>query len=119
MHSLNICFCFFTEKLVRLVNGPDQTSGRVEVYYNGEWGTVCDDFWDITDANVVCRELGFNGAFLAYENAHFGQGIDPIWMDNVQCSGNENSLTLCPFNGWGQHNCGHHEDASVVCGKTA
>ena len=49
--------------------------------------------------------------------ARHGQGLGPIWLDNVECSGTELSLNFCPHNGEGNHNCGHHEDAGVICGK--
>ncbi len=89
----------------------------MEVYVDGQWGTVCDDLWDINEADVVCRELGYpGGAIHAYLSAHFGQGTDPILMDNMECSGNENSLHDC--NHVTSHNCGHHEDAGVVCRET-
>ena len=99
---------------IRLVNGG-ANYGRVEVYYNGQWGTVCDDFWDIKDANVVCRQLGFSSAASAPHAAAFGQGSDPIWMDDVKCQGQEASLLSCAHRGWGSNDCSHGEDASVVC----
>eukprot|EP00057_Strongylocentrotus_purpuratus_P010220 XP_011664694.1 PREDICTED: deleted in malignant brain tumors 1 protein [Strongylocentrotus purpuratus] len=100
---------------VRLVNGSEAHEGRVEVFYSGSWGTVCDDSWGITDARVVCRSLGYQDALSAPSQAHFGQGSGPIWMDDVQCSGNEAHIFDCPHNGFGSHNCVHGEDASVVC----
>ena len=91
------------------------SKGRVEVFYNGTWGTVCDDYWDLNDANVVCRQLGFAGAVAANKSAAFGQGTGQIWMDDVQCRGVESFLTECGHNGWGIENCGHNEDASAIC----
>uniref|UniRef100_A0A8B9H0X2 SRCR domain-containing protein n=1 Tax=Astyanax mexicanus TaxID=7994 RepID=A0A8B9H0X2_ASTMX len=100
---------------VRLVNGTGSCSGRVEVYYRGRWGTVCDDDWGINDADVVCRQMGCGTALLAHRSAHFGQGTGPILLDNVLCSGSESSIRECHHNGFGRNDCNHGEDAGVTC----
>ena len=87
----------------------------MEIFYNGNWGSVCDDGWDINDARVVCRQLGFPNVDSAPRSARFGAGSGQIWLDNVACSGNESSLVNCRHMGWGVENCGHSEDASVIC----
>lgn len=102
---------------VRLVNGPTGVSvcGRVEVYHDGEWGTVCDDRWNADDGNVVCKQLGYLRAERIFYRAHFGRGTGPIWMDSVQCEEGHSSLAECQHNGWGVHDCAHSEDAGVCC----
>ncbi|XP_047186589.1 scavenger receptor cysteine-rich domain-containing group B protein isoform X2 [Scophthalmus maximus] len=100
---------------IRVMNGNSSCQGRVEVLYRNVWGTVCDDDWSLTNANVVCRHLGCGPAVEAKTQAYFGYGLGPILLDNVECSGMEEELSQCFHLGWGQHNCGHHEDAGVIC----
>ena len=96
---------------MRLIGGSKE--GRVEIYYNSVWGTICDDYWDYLDAQVVCRQLGLGYDGTALTNVPAGSGT--IWLDDVQCSGSECSILSCPSNPVGDHNCGHHEDAGVRC----
>jgi hypothetical protein len=105
---------------IRLSDGTDESSGRVEVLHNGEWGTVCDDSFDINDAHVVCRQMGFATAIASYQQAHFGQGSGQIWLDNMGCNGDESTVAECSNrNAFGQHNCHHSEDVSVECSNSA
>ena len=100
---------------LRLVGGSGPCSGRVEVLHRGAWGTVCDDLWDLNEAEVVCRQLGCGRAVSALGKAHFGPGSGDIFLDNLQCAGVERYLGQCAHSGWSEHNCGHHEDAGVIC----
>ena len=108
--------CLNSAHQVRLVGGNGVNTGRIEVYYNNTWGTICYRGWDLNDAAVVCRQLGFPGVISSSCCAIFGQGTGPIWLDDVRCTGNETSLSSCPRGGWGDHTyCGHYQDAGVNC----
>ncbi|RXN02328.1 lysyl oxidase -like protein [Labeo rohita] len=89
--------------------------GRIEVFYEGEWGTVCDDDFTIHAAQVVCRELGYVEAVSWSPSSKYGKGEGRIWFDNVHCKGNEKSLAQCESNGIGVSDCKHTEDVGVVC----
>ena len=97
---------------VRLVNGSTEYEGRVEVYYKGEWGTVCDNGWDFIDADVVCRQLGFGPAV---DITFYGGGSGEIWLNYVDCDGTESNIGDCPHTGWYYDYCNHYEDAGVRC----
>ncbi|XP_072826951.1 T-cell differentiation antigen CD6 isoform X2 [Vicugna pacos] len=101
---------------LRLVGGGSSCAGRVEMLEHGQWGSVCDDTWDLEDAHVVCRQLSCGWAVEALPGLHFAPGQGPIHRDQVNCSGSEDYLWDClglPGNGY----CGHKEDAGVVCSE--
>ncbi|XP_046947158.1 neurotrypsin [Lynx rufus] len=100
---------------IRLMDGENKKEGRVEVFINGQWGTICDDGWTDKDATVICRQLGYKGPARARTMAYFGEGKGPIHVDNVKCTGNERSLADCIKQDIGRHNCRHSEDAGVIC----
>ena len=109
-------FVVYTGLLLRLVGGSSYKEGRVEVNFNGTWGTVCDDGWSAYDAQVVCRQLGFGSSGTAIGSAGFGQGSGPILLDNVTCTGRELTLARCRHLGVGiVRSCTHYEDAGVRC----
>ncbi|XP_029766478.1 macrophage scavenger receptor types I and II [Terrapene carolina triunguis] len=100
---------------LQLVGGQVPNEGRVKIFHAGEWGTICDDHWDIHDGTVVCKSLGYAAASGIHSGAYFGQGIGRIWMDEVLCFGYETSVENCMFKGWGVADCKHNEDAGVTC----
>ena len=89
--------------ILRLVGGNGFSTGRLELYHNGIWGTVCDDGWSQTNSIVACRQLGFTMGTFTRE---FPGGLGQIWLDDVRCSEGDLSLTLCSHRGFGIHNCG-------------
>ena len=89
----------------------------MEVYHNGEWGTVCDNGWDLNDAQVVCRELGYNNTIAVRYSSFYGQASHSkkIWLSDLNCIGTEWTIGNCLHEGWNVHDCNHYEDAGVKC----
>ena len=106
---------FSLDTSARVIGGISNREGRVEILYQGIWGTICDDGWDDSDATVVCRELGFlNGT--ATRQAQFDPVTNPVWLSQVGCLGNESKLSHCIHTGAGNvGNCSHAQDAGVQC----
>uniref|UniRef100_A0A3B4E2L6 SRCR domain-containing protein n=1 Tax=Pygocentrus nattereri TaxID=42514 RepID=A0A3B4E2L6_PYGNA len=102
---------------IRLVGSGGDCAGRLEVFHSGSWGTVCGDLWDIEDAQVVCRQLQCGVALSALVPAWFGPGTGPIWLNEVECEGNETSLWNCTFQLSGEDEWGHEEDVGVMCSE--
>jgi len=111
-HSEDVAIQCWSTRLAG--NGATANQGRLEVYHAGEWGTVCDDSFDSSDAQVVCRQLGFSSG-VAVTSSNFGQGSGRIWLDEVACAGTEDRLEECGHNTWGEHDCSHSEDVGVIC----
>nr|XP_057905834.1 galectin-3-binding protein B-like [Doryrhamphus excisus] len=103
------------EGAVRLSGQDTPWKGRVEVYHDGKWGTVCDDGWDMAAAQVVCRQLHFPRAKSVVIGENYGEAPGPIWLDDVKCDGTEKSLFACDINKWGMTDCTHKEDVGVIC----
>lgn len=115
--NLYILFYFYAGIYYKLAGGNER-SGRVEVSVHGEWGTICDHYWDQYDADVFCRQQGFNTG-----DSYYGDNLPPgsgtQWDGKIHCTGKEESLDLCPHEGWVVGNSrfclGHKDDAAVMC----
>ncbi|XP_053388146.1 deleted in malignant brain tumors 1 protein-like [Mercenaria mercenaria] len=105
---------------VRLVDGPHSSAGRVEVYHDGHWGTICDSQWDDEDATVICKMLSaypYEGEVFgkAVKSSYFGRGEGPVWLADVRCRGTEHDIKDCTKSWAGGVNCDHTNDAGVIC----
>ena len=100
---------------MRLVGGTTPNKGRVEVYRYGYWGSICRDGWNLPDASVVCRMLGYSGAWSATCCSEYQGGTGPVWLSGLNCNGREESLSECSHGGWGVTNCDHTKDAEIIC----
>ena len=107
-----------TAGTIRLVACRKDGCCRVEVKYNGTWGTVCDDGADASEAKVACKQVGCGNSLasvLSVQSFGGGSESEPIWLDDVICSGSEDTLDDCTHEKLGTHNCVHNEDLGVCC----
>ena len=107
---------------IRLISGSANNEGRVEVFRNRQWQTVCDDGWGLNDANVACRQLGYGYAIRAVTHAHYGPGTGGQWEVNILCTGRERRLQDCAANTLSFKllvGCSHSEDAGVICATSS
>ena len=100
---------------VRLVNGKSAQEGIVEVFYNNTWGTVCVDHFDEEEIKVICRMLGYEIGYVISNSLLQVESTLPIWLDNLDCSGNEYTIFDCEHTGWGINNCDHDDDVVLGC----
>ena len=106
---------------IRLI-GYSSNEGRIEIKspWNDTWGTICDDHFGDEEATVVCAMLGYNGTSRAVDSWRYpGVSFGPIYLDNVKCRGDEDSIFQCHHQGWGIHDCDHSEDACVICSNAS
>ncbi|XP_071150476.1 neurotrypsin-like [Mytilus edulis] len=109
---------FIFQQTVGIPNGDLRLiSRRLEIFYNQTWGTVCDDSFDDIDANVACKQLGYNDG-ITLDSEVVDDGYGEIWLDDMECKGNERTLVSCSNKGWGVHNCDHQEDVGIECINT-
>ncbi|NWH75061.1 C163A protein, partial [Piaya cayana] len=92
---------------LRLSDGPHRCAGRVELFYRGTWGTVCDGRWDLGDAAVTCRQAACGPPLALPARGRFPGGLGPVWLGDVNCTGSEAALSHCPSSPWGESGCHH------------
>jgi len=123
LHKCSIrVFGLFVDFSIRLVNNITNSSneGRVEVYYKGEWGTVCyNETPTYANAIVLCRTLGYPDAKFTTETLSFGNASSDqlIWISNLRCDGTEDTMLDCNFYTWETYSyCDNHvRDLAVSC----
>eukprot|EP00057_Strongylocentrotus_purpuratus_P008414 XP_011662888.1 PREDICTED: neurotrypsin-like [Strongylocentrotus purpuratus] len=106
---------------VRLAGGPSLQEGRVEILYNGEWGTVCDRGWTVFDkpSDIVCYSIGLGNAEATYGGGRYEQGTGPMVLDDVFCPiPTVTSIIQCRSEGFGVGYCNPSAEAGVRCGRS-
>ena len=113
----------FSDGDLRLVDGNTPNEGRLEIYHNGKWGTIVDDYWTDFASEVACWQLGYTAGSVGNAGSllpsPFKKAADdmPQWLDDIRCSGDESKLTDCKKSSWGEHNARvkHTEDVALRC----
>ncbi|CAG9819265.1 unnamed protein product [Phaedon cochleariae] len=103
---------------IKLVGGRGENEGNVLILHDGTWGPICDDEWDVTEARIICKQLGYpEKSAQPTVNSYFGPARRKFWMDNIYCEGSESEISECRFDGWGQNDCTSTEAAGVICSE--
>ena len=113
--NLKLFFARVSDFRIRLSGGARRSEGRVEVFHDGTWGTICHDMWDHNEAAIVCTTLGYTGNSEATTGGAYGEGSGRMWLSELSCVGDESSLEHCGHSGWGVHACSMYDTAGVKC----
>ena len=116
LDTLTVSFAVVQQPKPIRLQGGTVNEGRLEIFHDGRWGTVCDDYFYASAVTVACRQLGFSGGHRLTDSLSVSPGSGPIWLDDVNCTGSESALGQCPHSGFGTHNCYHFEDVILSCG---
>ena len=102
------------------IRGPASANGtgRVQIFHNGQWASICDDNWGINNARVVCLQLGYKYGVRAIRGGQVLPGSGNLWLHDVNCTGYEQCLSSCSHKGWANQRCTHFNDAGVECSYT-
>ena len=92
--------------------------GRLEIFYDGQWGTICNNGWDMNNTRVACHQLGYRYGVRVLQSWQVEQGPFRIWLDDLACTGSEDSLAMCPHKGWGSHTCHFFQNVGIECSST-
>jgi hypothetical protein len=110
---MNVTCRAFKEVDIRLVDGFNPESGRLEIYHNEKWGAVCDEMFSYNEAQVVCRQFGYP-SYEIRRGGYFGHGTG-MWLDWITCDGDETGLSSCSHSEWGNVTCSDFQDVGVEC----
>ena len=109
-----VIYVVITQVPVRLNGARSNYSGRVEVFYRGKWGRICLYKWDIDDAQVICRQLGFKNAIAEFTGSDVEDSKVPFLMSGVDCTGSEYEIASCARTD-GEANCQGDVGAHALC----
>ena len=99
--------------LARLREGNSPLEGRLEIYYQGVWRSVCTQHWTFKEAHVACRMMGYHSAL--YAETIYGSFDRQVGIQDLRCKGSEKDLVGCRNNGWNLQGCQDKMYAAAIC----
>ena len=104
------------EGSVRLTGGALDNEGRLEVFFDGEWGSVCNRNWGRWSGSVACKDLGYESLVKVTGTSQYNNAENiPIWLNGVQCAKNDRRIRDCAHEPVGYQPCSHDEDVGLIC----